>query len=328
VLAGAPNIVDFVVAGAVFGLAASVFLALVLWKLLRRTKREENIKKRLQLQHPSSEAGRVLRLWRDGGEVTTTVEDYTSGRGLLERIDRVRRDAGWTTPLSTLILALFGITGLVVAASLFVSHSLLLALMAGLTVVVIVWLCVRRSISKRTALFERQLVDSLQLAARSLRAGHPLLGAFQLIADDMEDPVRTIFADICQKQQMGVGLGVALQQAGAESSSPDMKLFATSVTIQLRSGGNLADMMDRVSFVIRERIRLARRVRVLIAQTQFSKRVLLALPFLLFVLLNIMNPGYMEILYSTTVGKVLLGLAAAGLLLGTVVMNRLAEIRW
>jgi tight adherence protein B len=107
-----------------------------------------------------------------------------------------------------------------------------------------------------------------------------------------------------------------------------MKFFATSVVIQLRSGGNLADMMDRLAFVIRDRMRLARRVRVLTAQTQFSKRILQALPFAIFVILCLINPEYMQPLYTTSTGKTILGAAGAGLLAGTYTMNRLAVLRY
>ena len=125
-----------------------------------------------------------------------------------------------------------------------------------------------------------------------------------------------------------MSLEAALRQAAAKSTSPDLKLFATSVAIQLRSGGNLASMMEGLSAVIRDRMRLSQRVRVLTAQTQFSKRILAALPLVLFVLLNLINPQYVEPLYATTGGQLLLALAAAGVLLGVYVMNRMAVLRF
>lgn len=96
-------------------------------------------------------------------------------------------------------------------------------------------------------------------------------------------------------------LEVALRQAAIDSGSSEMKMFSTSVAIQLRTGGNLADLMDRLSQVIRERMRLARRV--LTAQTQFSKQVL---AFVTFALLSLLNPKYMGPLYTTTLGQMML----------------------
>jgi len=322
-------ITDVILAGAVFGLIAAAVLMLALVWVFRRSKRTQRLERRLGLSQPSSPGQtRVLRLWRDGREVTTTVPSGPWRRSLVERVELLRREAGWEAPAKALLLGAVGLTALATALTLLISRNVWMTLVAGAAVIMIMWIYTRRRISRRTALFERQLVDALELAARSLRTGHPLLGAFRLISEELEDPIGPLFAQICQQQEMGLGLGAALQQAGAESTSPDMKLFATSVTIQLRTGGNLADMMDRVAFVIRERIRLGRRVRVLTAQTQFSKRVLLALPFVLFVLLNLVNPRYMETLYATQTGKFLLALAAAGLVVGAWMMNRLAVIRW
>jgi tight adherence protein B len=171
-------------------------------------------------------------------------------------------------------------------------------------------------------------VDALDLSARSLRVGHPLVAAFRLISEEIAPPVNTIFSEICQQQALGVSLEEALHNVAEESTSGDLKLFATSVIIQLRSGGNLAEMMERVAIVIRERMRLSRRVRVLTAQTQFSKRVLLALPFFIFLVLNVINPKYMAPLYSTPDGRILMSIGAAGLVMGAWIMNRMAVLRY
>ena len=170
-------------------------------------------------------------------------------------------------------------------------------------------------------------MDAMQLAARSLRAGFPLIGAFELVSQEVDPPLGATFARICQAQSMGESLADALRQAAQDNPSPDLKLFVTSVLIHLRTGGNLADMMDRLAEVIRDRIRLSRRVRVLTAQTQFSKRVLAALPLIMFVVLNLINPRYVEPLYATGVGRMLLLITVILLLLGIFVMNRVAKIR-
>ncbi|KKL83642.1 hypothetical protein LCGC14_1972670, partial [marine sediment metagenome] len=297
-------------------------------RAMRRSKRAKGLEHRLGLSDSPDGQTRELRLWQEGQEATTTVPVTRLKASLTRRVDQLRRDAGWEAPVPTLLLGLAGTIGLAVATVLFMSKSMLLAGVAAGLVITVTYLYTMFRIGRRLSVFERQLVDALGLAARSLRAGHPLLGAFQLIADDLDDPIKTIFVEICQQQEMGVGLDVALKKASDDLHSPDMKLFATSVGIQLRSGGNLADMMDRVSLVIRERIRLSRRVRVLTAQTQFSKWVLLGLPFVLFLLLSIIRPTYIETLYVTQNGRYLLAAAGLGLLMGAWVMNRMAKITW
>jgi tight adherence protein B len=190
------------------------------------------------------------------------------------------------------------------------------------------WTYLNQRIAKRSALFERQFADSLELAARSLRVGHPLVGALLLISEEFDAPVGPLFGGICQQQALGRPLDEALRMAASQHSSDDLKLFTTAVIIQLRSGGSLADMMERLAAVIRERIRLSRRVRVLTAQTQFSKRILQGLPPFVFVLINYINPEYMRPLYQTDNGRKVLGVAIVCLLLGSWLMNRLSVIRY
>jgi tight adherence protein B len=127
---------------------------------------------------------------------------------------------------------------------------------------------------------------------------------------------------------MGADLEQVLRDAGDDSASDDMKLFATSVAIQIRTGGNLADLMERLALVIRDRIRVHRRARVLTAQTQLSKRVLVALPFILFVLLNIINPDYMRPFFEERAAQIMLGIGVCLLMVGMWLMNRLAIIKY
>ena len=127
---------------------------------------------------------------------------------------------------------------------------------------------------------------------------------------------------------MGGELEQVLRQSAEASSNSDMKLFATSVAIQLNSGGNLAELMDRLSRVIRDRMRLNRRVRVLTAQTQLSKRVLLCLPFLVFVALNVVNPEYMSLFYTTFAGRIMLGVGVFLLVIGAWMMNKMAKLEY
>jgi tight adherence protein B len=190
------------------------------------------------------------------------------------------------------------------------------------------WFYLQHCINRRAAAFERQFVDALDLAARSLRAGHPLLGAFRLISEEIPDPVGTVFMEICQQQALGLSLDEALEGVAAKATNDDVRIFCTSVVIQLRSGGNLAHMMDRLAFVIRDRMRVSRKVRVLTAQTQLSKRLLLALPVVVFFAMHLVNAEYVRILYTTSKGQIILGIAVCGLVLGAWVMNRLCMLRY
>lgn len=324
----ARSIVNLLIGISVFGLIFAIWSAVVLIWSRRRAVHEEKVERRLSFAPPEVEGSRVLRLWHDGKETTTSVPER-SGRTVIQRLDQQFIDAGWNIRSGPLLFVVLPLVTLTFAAS---SHVFLSNALLGVGIVAagvgIFWTYMKHCISRQASLFERQLVDALELAARSLRAGHPLIGAFSLISEEIAPPIGTLFAEICQQQELGVGLERSIQQEATNCSNSDMKLFATSVVIQLRTGGNLADMMDRVAVVIRERMRLNRRVRTLTAQTQFSKRILLMMPVVVFVILNLIKPSYMEPLYATDMGKFLLAAGAGGMLLGAWTMNRLAVLKY
>jgi tight adherence protein B len=326
------DFLQIVVLVSVFGLVLSLWMIwLVAW-LFRRGQRSKHVLKRLgALEDPGAAAGRqgerVLRLWRDGREVTTTVPGQIRENPILKWLRRTHEDAGYEAPLGSMLLGVLSIMAVVFMLSLAVSHSFWISTAAALVAIQIFWITVTQRIARRASLFERQLVDSLELAARSLRAGHPLTGAFRLISEEIPAPVGNIFAEVVQHQGLGSSLEQAMRAAAVACPSSDFKLFATSIVIQLRSGGNLAEMMERLAYVIRERMRLARRVRVLTAQTQFSKRILLTLPVVIFVILNMLNPEYMHPLYATSPGQKILFIAASGLLIGSWMMNKLSVLK-
>src|SRR5262249_2927646 len=118
----------------------------------------------------------------------------------------------------------------------------------------------------------------------------------------------------------------ALRRTAQLTRNADMQLFSASLAIHMRTGGNLAEVMHSLAFVIRERMRLGRRFKVLIAQTTISKRILIGLPFVLFALLNLVGPEYMDPMFSTDIGRALLGASCVGVLLGWAVMNRMSEL--
>ncbi|HSU69761.1 MAG TPA: type II secretion system F family protein [Tepidisphaeraceae bacterium] len=323
------RLLAYLSAAAAFGLVLSLWLLLVLLWSSRRRARDTQLRQRLTFEDSTGigpNGGRVLRLWHDGREATTIVPGLRGNRGIGGWLMKLRADAGLETPISQAMLTLTVVLFMVGAVTFLITSSVLVSVMGVAGALVVFWIYLSQRIARRSAKFERQLMDALQLSARSLRVGHPLVGSFRLIAEEIPAPVGELFGSICQQQALGVPMGDALREVAEKTLSEDLKLFATCVIIQLRSGGNLADMMDRLAQVIRERQRLARRVKVLTTQTQFSKRVLLALPFLMYVILNVMNPDYMHPLYSTTGGRLMLFVAAIGLLLGWLTMNWLSKL--
>lgn len=313
--------------------ASAFALVLAFWGIglilygRRRAAREELLRARLGAPNDAAHGVRTLRLWHAGTERTVTVRNDGRRPRMWERLEERRLAAGWVAPLERLLL-IQGLTCLVAALVMYGFTGRLLPAALGVASVLFgTWWYVNLRVIKRMDAFNRQLIDALDLTARALRAGHPLSGSFQLVAQEVQAPVGTIFAEICQQQEMGLRLEDALRRAAALSRSPDMRLLAATLTINLRTGGNMADVMQGLARVIRERMRLGRRFRTLFAQTQFSKRLLLAMPFAALLSLQAIAPDYLDVLYATRAGNLLLLAAGVCLFLGWLLMNQMAKVR-
>jgi len=315
-------------AGSTFLLVLSLWIgAVLLWSSRKRAK-VGRVRRRLGIESGHAGSERTLHLWLEGQKVSTKVRGERTRLSFLTRMELFFAKAGFELSGLQAVIFLLGIVAICTVFTAAVTRNMVLGAGLSVAVLVVFRIVMLARIASRESLFEEQLMDAMELASRSLRAGHPLMGAFQLLSEEMAPPVQTVFADICQQHGMGADLEGILRDAGDDSSSEDMKLFATSVAIQVRTGGNLADLMERLAAVIRDRMRLNRRVRVLTAQTQLSKRILVALPFVLFIVLNIMNPKYMSQFYDTVAGQVMLGVGVLLLALGIWIMNKLADLRY
>ncbi len=321
-----PSALQLVVAGAVFGFIITAWIGVLVWWSSRRKQQTENVERRLGLIEEGPVGTRVLRLWQDGQEATISVPTGPQRLSFIPRLQAMCYDAGWSTPIGVLGGGVIGVAATMFVILLAITGHAMAGAAGAATTFMVAWMWLQRAVGKRSELFDRQLVDAMDLAQRSLKAGHPLVAAFQLVAEEIDDPVGSVFAGICEQQELGADLEHALRDASSRCTSEDMRLFATSVAMQTHSGGNLSAMIERLAEVIRDRIKLTRRVRVLIAQTQFSKRVLVALPIGLFVLLNALNPTYMSPLYETPTGRYMLGGAGVSILIGTWVMGRMIKM--
>lgn len=321
------QLINVITMMAVFGLVFSIWcICIFLWfgKYISRLK---SVQTRLGIVRKETDESHTLRLWRETQQNTAAASSEQK-LTLQERMETLRRAAGWRMPAHTVILGVVVASILSLMGVYFFTGRMVWAIGTSVGIVVVFWNYTQYSISKNAALLERQLVDALGIAARALRAGHPLLGAFQMISEEIEEPLKDIFLRICQEQMLGLDLKDSIQKVARGSYNHELKFFATAVSIQLQSGGNLADLMDSLAMVIRARIKLNKRVRVMTAQTQFNKRLLIGLPILMFFLLDFLNPQYMEPLYTTTTGKIMLIITTLSILFGAWVMNRMCILRF
>lgn len=314
----------------IFVLIISIWLiALLIWQT-STNRRAERMERRLRghADPKKAKGSRVLRLWHEGKVRTTLVDGGKTTERVIRFVDEMRRALGWKMPVGTFALGLLGVSTLVFVLVLTLTKDAIIAGCAVIAVFMALRMFAGSKAKAQIALFERQFADALGLAARSLRAGHPLLLAFQLIVEETDPPVSDAFSEIVQQQALGRSLEEAITITANKSDSPDMKLFAASTVIQIRSGGNVADMMERLIVVIRDRIRLQRKVRVLTAQTQLSKQILIAVPLFLFGLLYLTQYEYIAPLFDTQAGHFLLVIGGVLLVVGAWVMNRIAILKY
>jgi tight adherence protein B len=170
--------------------------------------------------------------------------------------------------------------------------------------------------SRCLARFEKVLPDAIDMCARSLRAGHSVVAAIGIVAEEAPEPAKSEFAEVFRKQNYGVAMRDALIQMMERVPSRDLQIVITAILVQKDTGGNLAEIMDRVVNVIRDRARIQAEVRTHTAQGRFTGWVLCLLPVILLVLINLISPGYSRVLFQEGAGRTLLytglGLLALG----------------
>ncbi|MBX7075099.1 MAG: type II secretion system F family protein [Pirellulales bacterium] len=195
----------------------------------------------------------------------------------------------------------------------------------GLSVMPLVWLMYRRS--KRLKMFATQLPDALELISRALRAGHSLSAGFNLVQEEMPAPIGTELGRVFEEQNLGIPLDEALSNLTDRIPNLDLKFFATAVILQRQTGGDLAEILDKIGSLIRERFKIWGQVQALTGEGRLSGVVLLALPPLLFVAVFRLNREYIMALFTDPMGKKMLAVAIVMQLLGALVIRKIVNIK-
>jgi tight adherence protein B len=205
--------------------------------------------------------------------------------------------------------------------------SFLLALLLGLTLPLLVRAWIKRKVSRKRGLFAEQLPDNLQVLASAMRAGHSFIGALSVVVDDAPEPSRSEFRRVVADEQLGVSLEDALHVVVERMESRELEQVALVAAVQRQTGGNTAEVLDRVTDTIRERFELRRTVQTLTAQGRLSRWIVSFLPVFLLTVITIINPEYMQVLYSSSTGRILLVFAGVMVVSGSLVIKRIINIR-
>jgi tight adherence protein B len=183
--------------------------------------------------------------------------------------------------------------------------------------------------SKRSEKISEQLPEALEMMTRSLRAGHALEHAFQLVATEAPSPINVEFGRAFEEQRLGRTLEqTVIGIAERVPDNPDLNIFAVSVAVQKETGGNLTELLDKIAETIRSRYRFYGKLRALTAEGRVSGFVLGALPIAMLMLLVLVNYGYVKPLFESRDGNIVLAAAASVWLIGVVALFRLAKVEY
>jgi len=174
---------------------------------------------------------------------------------------------------------------------------------------------------------EEQLPEVLDMLARSLKAGHAFTGGLQMISQEFSDPAGTEFRKTLDEINFGIAYEDALKNMVARMDSDDLKLFVISVIIQRESGGNLAEILENIARLIRARFVLKGQIKTLSAEARLSAVILTGLPFFVGFLIFFLNRDYVQLLIVDPIGHVLLIVGGIMLLMGIIIMRRMARLR-
>ncbi|MCA9230342.1 MAG: type II secretion system F family protein [Planctomycetales bacterium] len=187
------------------------------------------------------------------------------------------------------------------------------------------WLLFKRK--RRLKVFASQLPEALELIARALRAGHSLAAGFHLVSQEGSDPIASEFGRVFEEQNLGIPFEEALESITQRVPNLDLKFFVTAIILQRQTGGDLAEILDKIGRLIRERYKILGQVQALTGEGRLSGVVLLALPPVLFLTVYRMNPDYIMLLFTDELGKKMLLFGIISQLFGALVIRKIVNIR-
>jgi tight adherence protein B len=260
------------------------------------------------------------------GRVTSFGERFAEARGFSERLDAELEAAGLSLNAGEFVIVTVaaGLLGAVLGAALFGSWIVAVAIGAIASCTPTVFL--RSALRRRADKLREQLPDVLTIMASSLRAGHSFLQSLDATAKEIAQPAAGEFQRVVAEVRLGRSADDALEAMSQRVGSEDFRWAVLAVNIQREVGGNLAEILDNVAATLLERATIRRQIRVLTAEGRLSAWVLGLLPFGIGVYMGLSNPDYVGLLFTRTMGIVMLGGSGFLLVAGVLWMRKIVNI--
>jgi tight adherence protein B len=243
------------------------------------------------------------------------------------RMDRLLEQADTQRPLGFFILLSFVLAAAGFLVFSWMTSNRLISIPAAVILGLVPFFHIYSKKRRRMEKFQRQLPEALELIARSLKAGHAFTGGLKVVIDEFDDPISTEFDTTLNEINFGAGVNEALKNLSDRVDCPDLRFFVISVIIQRETGGNLAEILESIAYLIRERFKLQGHIRTLSAEGKLSAIILGALPFVVAFLLYLINRDYIRTLFVDPIGRIMALFAVIMMVMGILVMRKMIRIQ-
>src|SRR5215475_5444063 len=306
------------------GVSAAMFAEGLYLLVFNNASYRKNINRRLKVMDGKTDRESVLvQLRRERG--LTSSGDY---RLPIVSLNKLLLQSGLTIGFGRLVLFIvIGATATFVAMVTFEGnafHAFLAALFSGIVLPPFVLRILRKRRQKK---FSAQFPDGLDIIVRSLRAGHPVPVAINMVAREMKDPIGSEFGVVVDEITYGADLESALRNLYFRIGQDDMPLFVTAVAIQGSTGGNLGEILENLSGVIRQRFKMRRKIRALAAEGRASALILSSLPIAMFLIIQVIAPDFYASVWHEDLTKMALAAAGTWMGIGNFIMFRMVNFR-
>jgi tight adherence protein B len=309
----------------------SALMTGMLWLIYRRSRRESQIIRRVEA------LSRGMNQASKGTVPFVVLDDHLSKIPLLDRalenldfskrLSRMLEQAGSSTKVGHLVLQMLVMAGLgfLAGAALrsFIFKWILMLLCGAVPLI-----RVHMQKARRLRAFIRAFPDTLDMMTSAIKAGHAFNQAMQLVGDEAPYPIGIEFKRTFEQYNLGINLREALLNMTSRVDSLDLKLFVTAILLQRETGGNLAEILEKISYTIRERFKLIGQIKTYTAQGRMSAWIVGTLPIVFVLAISALNPAYLEPLLQEKLGHMMIGLSAFLQAAGLLLIRKIVRIKY
>ena len=321
----APEALSVAIAAFLAVALGTISIAL-LWQWVRDQRRGTIVRRQLATVQDSTAAAEGSLLRGKSRESLEPLVALARRFGWADTIGAILVQAGMTWDVGTFMVLSMGSALAFLMFTLLLFGSPVISVAAALIGGLGPWLYVRNRARRRLMDFEEKLPEALDLLARAVRAGHPIGSGIKIVADEAPEPVAGEFQRTFEQQRFGLPFDDSMIALASRMPLVDLQMLVTAILVQREVGGNLAEVLDNLGEVIRQRFVVRRQLRTHTAQGRLSGYILAALPIVVGGIIFLINREYMMVLFEEPLGHLLLGIAVAMQLMGFLWIRRIVDI--